>query len=59
MFIYCLFFVALRKLENQLEKSHRYLNKYPGEPGRSSAEFNGNSLRLLPFHCNLCKVRFT
>ena len=29
MFIYCLFFVALRKLENQLEKSRRYLNKYP------------------------------
>ena len=29
MFIYCLFFVALRTLENQLEESRRYLNKYP------------------------------
>ena len=59
MFICCLFFVALRTLENQPEKSRRYLNKYPSEPSRSFAEFNGNSLRLLLCHCDLCKVRFT
>lgn len=59
MFIYCLFFVALRTLENQLEESRRYLNKYPSEPSHSFAEFNGNSLHLLLCHCDLYKVRFT
>ena len=59
MFIYCLFFVAPRKLENQLERSRRYLKKYPSEPSHPFAEFNGENLHLLLFHCGLCKVRFT